>query len=288
MSELYQNLAQSRSPNIKQTLACSLHEVARILEDETLIEEELVPVFEEMIQDDQQVQIGVIKHIAAFLGTLPHLCRLSYLPILHEILHTTNPFNWRLRQYLAVQLPDLVALPAKPDVYRTMYSTILTLLQDPVASVRCDTFPGVTALINALLDVIHDPSSMYTEEVRQMSKANLDEVVSTINAFITSDKFQMRQLWMELCPQLLKDLPREFFEKNFLPGVLVLTSDKVFNVRLAVSNFLVGWSPDHVQPWEHHYQNDQVHESSAFIAHSRRGSLDRHVESPWRWLISNE
>ena len=36
--------------NIKQTLAYSLHEVARILGEGKLVEEELVPVFEEMIQ----------------------------------------------------------------------------------------------------------------------------------------------------------------------------------------------------------------------------------------------
>jgi hypothetical protein len=43
-------LAQSRSTNTKQTLAYSLHEVARILGEGKLVEEELVPVFEEMIQ----------------------------------------------------------------------------------------------------------------------------------------------------------------------------------------------------------------------------------------------
>lgn len=47
---IYFSLAQSGNINIKQTLACSLHEIAKILEDEQLIEEELVPIFEEMIQ----------------------------------------------------------------------------------------------------------------------------------------------------------------------------------------------------------------------------------------------
>lgn len=255
--ELYHNLAHSRSPSIKQTLACSLHEVARILEDEVLVEEELVPVFEDMLQDPTEgVLIGIIKHIAAFLSHLPNLCRVSFLPILHEILHSTNPFNWRLRQYLAVQLPELVALPAKHEVFHSLFATIMTLLQDPVASVRCDTFEGVTALMNALLYIINDTTGQYDAEVRQQSQEHLEEVIVSVNAFITSNKFQMRQLWMELCPQLLKDLPRDIFEKHFLPGVLTLTLDRVFNVRLAVSNFLVAWSADHSQPWEHHYQND--------------------------------
>lgn len=35
---------------VKKTLAASLHEVAKILGSESLVEEELVPVFEDMIQ----------------------------------------------------------------------------------------------------------------------------------------------------------------------------------------------------------------------------------------------
>ena len=70
--QLYRALVQSRSCNVKQTLACSLHEVARILStseevpeplesfDEnsnefflagvSLVERELIPIFECMLQ----------------------------------------------------------------------------------------------------------------------------------------------------------------------------------------------------------------------------------------------
>jgi hypothetical protein len=261
-----------------------------MLQDEALVEEELIPVFEDLVQDTEAVQIGIVKHIAAFLTTLPALCRVSYLPILHEILHTVSPFNWRLRQHLAVQLPELVALPPKVDVFRTLYPTIMTLLQDPVASVRCDTFQGVTSLLTALLEVVDDAQGIYASEQRGASSDNLCVAIEAINAFITAEKFQMRQLWMELCPQLLRDLPRALFERHFLPGVLVLTLDTVFNVRLAVSNFLVGWYPDNVAPWEHHYQHDHAHDSSpAVSSSSRRGSLDASSAtaeaSPWKWLL---
>ena len=102
--QLYHSLAQSRNVNIKQTLAYSLHEVARILQDQQLVEEELVPVFEDLIQDVEPVQMGVMKRLSSFLRLLSQPCRLSYLPLLHDILHSTNPFNWRLRQSLALQV----------------------------------------------------------------------------------------------------------------------------------------------------------------------------------------
>lgn len=49
-TQVYHSLAQSRNVNIKQTLAYSLHEVAKILQDQQLVEAELVPVFEHFIQ----------------------------------------------------------------------------------------------------------------------------------------------------------------------------------------------------------------------------------------------
>lgn len=221
-----------------------------------------------LCQDVEIVQVGVIKYLAAFLRTLSDLCRVSYLPILHEILHSTNPFNWRLRQYLAIQLPELVALPPKPDVYRTLFPTVMTLLQDPVVSVRTVTFKGVSAMLNAIYEVSKNVGDKYTAEEVEANLQNLEEVTRAINNFITSDKCQMRQLWMELCTQLLKDLPTPLFEEYFLPGALILTCDKVLNVRLAVAMFLAGWEPEYPAPWE----PNPVNEGGK--------------ECPWKWLLA--
>jgi hypothetical protein len=206
--------------------------------------------------------------LAAFLRSLPELCRVSYLPALHEILHTTNPFNWRLRQQLAIQLPELVALPPKPDVYRTLFPTVMTLLQDPVISVRTVTFEGVSAMINAIYEVAHNANGTYSAEEVETNKKNLQEVNGTILELITSDKCQLRQLFMELCKQLLKDIPIVLFEEYYLPGALILTCDKVLNVRLAVAMFLAGWGPTFPAPWEANPVDQD-------------GYLN-----PWKWLLS--
>lgn len=274
--DLYHGLAQSPSPSIRQTLAYSLHEIARMLEDELLVEEELIPVFEDLIQANEIIQMGVIKNLALFLEKLPELCRVSYLPVLHEILHTTNPFNWRLRQYLAMQLSQLVALPKKTEVYKTLFPTIMTLLQDPVASVRRDTFQGVSAFVLAIYDVTNNVGECYTEAEIASARKNLAEITRAINQFITSPKCYIRQLWMELARQLLKDLPIEYFEKEFLSGVLKLTLDRVLNVRLAVAMFLAGWGPEYPAPWEEEEENTAAPTES-------RDSAKK--PSPWVWLL---
>lgn len=211
--------------------------------------------------------MGIIKHLALFLKKLPDLCRISYLPILHEILHSTNRFNWRLRQYLAFQLPDLVALPPKTDVYRTLFPTIMTLLQDPVASVRRESFKGVSSLLNAVYDVIANEDNSFPVDAIEINRQNLDEITRAINSFVTSDKCHHRQLWLELAKQLLKDLPRHFFEKEFLPGILSLVTDRVLNVRLALAMLLVGWDPEYAAPWE---IEDE----------------DQRKNSPWLWFLA--
>lgn len=272
---MYHALAQSRNSNIKKTLAYSLHEVARILGEGSLVEEELVPVFEEMIQDAEVVQMGVIKHLAKFLAMLPELCRVSYLPLLHDILHSTNPFNWRLRQHLAHQLPDLVLLPPKHDLYRTLFSTVMILLQDPVASVRRVTFPGVTALINNLVALADSEAaaSGAESELALTYRSHVEDVINAINSFATGEKYQLRQLWCELCAQLLRDLPRDFFEKNFIDGILTLTCDTVTNVRIALSEFLVAWGDDFLPPYED-AESAVADESGA-----------KKLASPWHWLL---
>jgi len=258
--EVYHSLAQSRSVNIKQTLAHSLHEVARLLQDQQKVEEELVPVFEDLIQDVEVVQMGVMKHLSAFLSLLSQPCRLSYLPLLHDILHSTNPFNWRLRQSLAVQLPQLIALPPEVDLYRTLFPLVMVLLQDPVASVRRDSFKGVARLIltmhgymthNKAAFLAADPPSdpppssssgeVSHEQLAVYHEQCLDEVARSINAFINADKYQLRQLWVELAHQLLLYLPRFLFEKYFVHGLLALTCDHVINVRVPLAVLLSGF-----------------------------------------------
>lgn len=258
---------------------------------------ETIFVYVGHVQDTEVVQLGIMKHLSAFLRKLPELCRVSYLPVLHDFLHSTNPFNWRLRQYLALQLPQLIALPSKPAVYNSLLPTIMILLQDPVASVRRETFPGVSAFMLSIYEVAHDDGKTYSASEISLAKKHLEEFVLGVNQYVTSDKSYLRQLWMELARQLLKDLPIAFFEKMFLPGVLKLTLDRVLNVRLAVAMFLSGWGPEYVAPWEEEdifamppedqSENSTQSAAAAAVAVSANGE-QRRKTSPWTWLLRRQ
>ncbi len=195
--------------------------------------------------------------MAVFLGLLSEPCRISYLPVLHDILHSTNPFNWRLRQALALQLPELIDLPPKKDVFSMLFPLVMILLQDPVADVRKDSFKGVAKLINVLyeqskLELIQSENEINSngEQIQKHATHDLETVIRGVNALVRGETYQIRELWIEVCHRLLRELPRELFEKSFIEGILKLTSDPVSNVRVAVAIMLTGWEPEDHAPWE--------------------------------------
>lgn len=61
-------------------------------------------------------------------------CRISRLAT--QILQTTSPFNWRLREKLAQQLPRLAPLLTLDSVFFAVVPVAFGLLNDPVSVVR--------------------------------------------------------------------------------------------------------------------------------------------------------
>ena len=279
LRQVYHSLVQSPSLSVKETLATSLHEIAKIL-GENLAEEELVAVFEEMIQDAHEtVRLGIVKHLADFLRLLSMPCRVSYLPLLDDILQSTSPFNWRLRQSLAAQLPELMTLPPPQNVFSTLFPLAMTLLQDPVAEVRIESFKGISKLMLVLQpgglnkDSSADECSVDSGAAAKMSPTEaesvqyLDAVARAINALVYGETFMHRGLWAELGLQLLRELPRHMFEKYFIDGILQLTGDSVANVRICVAQLLTGWKPTHPSPLEPNSTAENC---------------------PWVWLLEKE
>lgn len=281
---VYHEMIQSRNPEVRMTLAASLHEIAKFFGEQRTVEEELIPIFEELIQDIESVQMGVVKHLAEFLEHLSRPCRISYIPQMHNILHQVNPFNWRFRESLAVQLPVLLDMPGAVNVYATLFPLVMTLLQDPVASVRKASFVGVAKMIVVLAKVTGDLALEPEDEKGdyevvgevETHKEHLDSVIRAVNSLAVGETFQLRQLWAELALSLLKKIPRVLFEKHFLDGLLLLTPDPISNVRIAIADVLTAWAPEFGPP--------PVEGQEA----AGTGGDAEDVENPWEWLLTRD
>lgn len=64
--------------------------------------------------------------------------------------------------------------------------------------------------------------------------------VKKLLAFAESDSYMMRHLFLYMCSSLVQDSPPPEFVQSFLPLALALKSDKVANVRAALTRFLSG------------------------------------------------
>lgn len=205
--------------------------------------------------------MGVIKNIAKFFALLPPPCRLSYLPLLHDLLHSASPFNWRIRQSLAGQLPELLLLPKRENVCETLFPLIMALFQDPVASVRHATFKGIAELINMLHTMATSPAneiggsvpSTDSDEMNLSSSEYAQQcllyVIDNLNIFMKDAIYMKRLFWVELVQTLLKTIPRDVCEQHFVPGIVLLTSDPVCNIRVSISVLLTNWAPEFNPPW---------------------------------------
>ena len=119
LRQVYIKLAKNPNPKVRRTLAFSLHEVAKILGPDTA-ETSLLGFFDRFIKDVEEVSVGAIKYLASFLKNLHPPARESYLPVMAEVIESSDNHNWRVRELVASQLKQFskvsVTLKRLPDV----------------------------------------------------------------------------------------------------------------------------------------------------------------------------
>jgi len=147
--EAFLSLARSDCPELRRSLSCSLHEVARVLGPD-LSENELVPVFEAMLNDSEAISFGVTSHLADFLANVSPSWRVSFLPALKELLDRAMGKKWRSRETISWQLRGLASLLRPADAHDVLVPLVAELLHDKVAQVRQVAIEAAPAIAAAL------------------------------------------------------------------------------------------------------------------------------------------
>ncbi|CAH1106535.1 unnamed protein product [Psylliodes chrysocephalus] len=215
------SLASDLQYKVRRTVASSLHELAIILGPE-LATNSLTSLFEGFIKDLDEVRIGVLKHLTAFLTVINPPKRNTYLPRLVEFLHTDNEWNWRFREELAKQLLEAMELFKPSDIAKHIGVIAVDLLCDKVAAVRTIALSLVTEIVS------------YTSSEPNLTSSLLVKLAET---FAHSKKWKRRQTFCLLCIELLKEeaLEPEQFMSEVMPHLLDLSWDPVANIRLVVA-----------------------------------------------------
>ncbi|KAG0223007.1 hypothetical protein BGX31_008754 [Mortierella sp. GBA43] len=146
MKPVYMRLAGTFRSPIRRSLACSLHEIARILGPE-LADRDLALAFADCLVAEDEVKEGVLEHAADFIACLSPKCRSDAIQDLYRawiILERSS--NWRLRHQLVGQLPGLCEFAEGSDLLQVLMPLCIKACADSVSAVReyaVMTFPAL-------------------------------------------------------------------------------------------------------------------------------------------------
>ncbi|KAF9900128.1 Serine/threonine-protein phosphatase 4 regulatory subunit 1 [Linnemannia zychae] len=136
MKPVYMKLAGTFRTPIRRSLACSLHEVAKVLGPE-LADRDLAVAFSDCLKAEDDVREGVLAHFIEFLACLSPKCRSDSLQHLYRAwIDLERSSQWRTRDTLAGQLPGLCEIVDGRDILQIVMPLCVKVCTDSVAVVR--------------------------------------------------------------------------------------------------------------------------------------------------------
>ncbi|KAI8600356.1 armadillo-type protein [Dissophora ornata] len=136
MKPVYMQLAGTFRSPIRRSLACSLHEVARILGPE-LADRDLALAFADCLLAEDEVKEGVLGHVVEFVSCLSTKCRSEALHDLYRAwIDLERSSNWRLRDSLAGHLPALCEIAEGRDLLQVLMPLSVKACTDGVSTIR--------------------------------------------------------------------------------------------------------------------------------------------------------
>ncbi|KAL3137768.1 hypothetical protein ABBQ38_005030 [Trebouxia sp. C0009 RCD-2024] len=256
----HQALLQAADPAVRKTLACSLHEIARLLGPDQALQD-LGSTIQDLCHDTQaDVQEGLVHFFPALLQHLPHAARASFFQTLTQSLSLKSA-TWRCRIGLADQLDSLSALQGlQPDIL----SVAMMLCQDDTAAVRSAVARQMGHVVCNLwsyhqtrqgtitpekqVDQTTGNVNQLAEDLSSMSMTEgadnpMQQIIHAVQSLAAQDAFQLRQQYVKVC-YYVAIACRSFepctnlFQQYFLQTLLQLAHDKVANVRLGLAQAL--------------------------------------------------
>lgn len=148
MKKLLSVLVKSKIKQIKRSIACGLHEVAKIIgQDKT--ETELFDILEILLKDpNDEVKYGAVENIVSFLEVFDKEKRQALLDILLVI--QKQLYKWRIRELLAKQIDKLAKIYEIDIIIQYILPISFKLCNDTVYTVREEAAKKVYSLYFAL------------------------------------------------------------------------------------------------------------------------------------------
>ena len=135
MKRTYTRLVKASEARTKKTLACSLHEIARIV-GRRITETELVPVMKTYLRDGlKEVRVSVLRNIHVLLGVVSAECRETVADNILTV-YKDSGNDWRLEHVFARKIGELAVLYDQYTVYDHLLPIFFELLKSSRVKVR--------------------------------------------------------------------------------------------------------------------------------------------------------
>lgn len=136
--KVYTKLLKLSSP-IKYPLACSVHEIAKII-GSAKAKKDLFPVMNQLLlldnsSKDAKVKRGAIKNMAKFYQALDETTREEFVDVFLQV-QTENKYNWRIREVIAGQMDVLSSIFTPETTFRVIMPICFQMCRDTVSIVR--------------------------------------------------------------------------------------------------------------------------------------------------------
>ncbi|GAA5934091.1 uncharacterized protein JCM15063_000552 [Sporobolomyces koalae] len=215
--EHHRALCRGPVEKARQSLASSLHEVAKIIGPEQS-DACLLEPFSGFLQDVEIVQTAILENLPTLLSCFGVECARKALETLGEA--WTDITNWRLREHTLKRVAEFGPQFMQNDGEEHIFLILAKAYKDSVASVREQASVTVPPLLNAVLD----------------APAARAKLFAFLAVFRTDSSYRNRLAYVSTVVACVKaNLPRAHFEQYFLDTLVDLARDKVVSVRIAVA-----------------------------------------------------
>ncbi|KAJ1948078.1 hypothetical protein FBU59_001758, partial [Linderina macrospora] len=231
LRDVYMQLSKAEHYEARRSLACSLHEVARILAAESRQstpdqqqqqQQQQDPSFSADLEsvlclfliDGTDIKMGALAHLGDTLTWLTPTSRIRCLPMIMQVFKHDGK-QWRTRELMATQLVKLCHLFPASVVVGSLLPQAVEWAHDPVAGVRAAVAPAFPIMF----------------ELTKLDPTTQVKFFETVISFSHASTFRSRLFFVEICSALLAhdqdpNADPVDFDQFFLPSLAALAADR--------------------------------------------------------------
>ena len=225
------SLVSDPAIGVRKRIACGFHEYVKIMTPNAVLLE--FPLNILLNDNTLEIKVAITKHLDVILqymydssisdisGAKLQNTILESILESYELLKLSH--DWRATETLIRHFCSIDHCFSEDKIYTKVYPLIYGIVTShsarPIKSSACES---LARLIRC--------NRKFDQRTEMVAK-----IVSELAG---SDSSAKRKIYIELCHCLARQFSRRFFKDHFLEPLLNLSSDKVIDVRLALSQFL--------------------------------------------------